>query len=234
VADKKGLFEAADGGTLFLDEIGETTKAVQVKLLRVLQEEKVRRVGDNRDIPVDVRIIAATNRDLGALLREGAFREDLYFRLNVIPIRVPPLRERVEDIPKLVLYFVAKYGGGSGGAGVEVRPDALAALSAYFWPGNVRELENVVERVIAMHPEGPVTAETLPEHVRTGTRPGGGEMLDGAIPPGGINLEETVNEFEKRLVSRALQMAGGRRAEAARLLGLNDRTLRYRLDKYNL
>ncbi|HEY5998982.1 MAG TPA: sigma-54 dependent transcriptional regulator [bacterium] len=238
VADKKGLFEAADGGTLFLDEIGETSKAVQVKLLRVLQEEKVRRVGDSRDITVDVRIIAATNRDLGALLRDGAMREDLYFRLNVIPIHVPPLRQRTEDIPKLVLYFVAKYGGDGAAGGVEVTPDALAALTAYPWPGNVRELENVVERVMAMHPGEPITAAALPEHIRTGE--GGGRLAPAegappaAIPPEGINLEETVNEFEKRLVAQALQLAGGRRAEAARLLGLNDRTLRYRLDKYGL
>ncbi len=235
VADKKGLFEAADGGTLFLDEIGETSKAVQVKLLRVLQEERVRRVGDSRDIPVDVRIIAATNRNLEALLREGTFREDLYFRLNVIPIRVPPLRERPEDIPKLVLYFVARYGERPDGRGVEVRPDALAALTAYSWPGNVRELENVIERSIAMHPDGTITLEALPESIRGGAATAETAPLEvPGIPPQGINLEEKVNEFERALVARALQLAGGRRAEAARLLGLNDRTLRYRLDKYGL
>ena len=232
VSDKKGLFEAADGGTLFLDEIGETSKAVQVKLLRVLQEEKVRRVGDTRDIPVDVRIIAATNQDLAALIREGTFREDIYFRLNVIPIQVPPLRERIEDLPKLVLYFVGKYGGSSGGRGIEVRAEALTALSGYPWPGNVRELENVVERVIAMNPGDAITVETLPDFVRAGGHPAPAAVPD--IPPGGINLEAAVNEFEKQLVIKALQLAGGRRAEAVRLLGLTDRTLRYRLDKYNL
>jgi DNA-binding NtrC family response regulator len=230
--DKKGLFEAADGGTLFLDEIGETSKAVQVKLLRVLQEEKVRRVGDTRDIPVDVRIIAATNQDLAALIRAGSFREDLYFRLNVIPILVPPLRERIEDLPKLVLYFVGKYGAGSGGRGIEVKAEALAALAGYSWPGNVRELENVVERVIAMNPGDAVTVESLPAVVTAGPLAPATPVPD--IPPEGINLEEAVNEFEKRLVSKALRLAGGRRAEAVRLLGLTDRTLRYRLDKYGL
>jgi len=232
VGDKKGLFEAADGGTLFLDEIGETSKAVQVKLLRVLQEEKVRRVGDTRDIPVDVRIIAATNQDLAALIREGTFREDLYFRLNVIPIQVPPLRDRIEDLPKLVLYFVGKFGANSSGRGIEVRAEALAALAGYPWPGNVRELENVVERVIAMNPGDAITVEALPDFVRAGGHPASTAVPD--IPPGGISLEAAVNEFEKQLVIKALRLAGGRRAEAVRLLGLTDRTLRYRLDKYGL
>ena len=150
VVDKKGLFEASSGGTFFLDEIGETSKAVQVKLLRVLQEEKVRRVGDVRDIKVNVRIVAATNQDLLELIREGLFREDLYFRLNVIPLHLPPLRERQEDIPTLAVYFVAKYSGLSGQAPLNILPDAMEALVKYRWPGNVRELENVVERVIAM------------------------------------------------------------------------------------
>jgi two-component system response regulator PilR (NtrC family) len=231
VGDKKELFEAADGGTLFLDEIGETSKAVQVKLLRVLQEEKVRRVGDTRDIPVDVRIIAATNQDLAALIREGTFREDLYFRLNVIPIQVPPLRERSEDLPKLVLYFVGKYGASSG-RGVEVRPEALATLAGYPWPGNVRELENVIESVIAMNPGDAITADVLPEKIRTGVAAAPAAVPD--IPSEGINLEEAVNEFEKQLVIKALKLAGGRRSEAVRLLGLTERTLRYRLDKYGL
>jgi two-component system response regulator PilR (NtrC family) len=232
VSDKKGLFEAADGGTLLLDEIGETSKAVQVKLLRVLQEEKVRRVGDTRDIPVDVRIIAATNQDLAALIRAGTFREDLYFRLNVIPIHVPPLRERLEDLPKLVLYFLGKYAAGGGGAGVEIRPDALNALEGYHWPGNVRELENIVERVVAMNPGAAITADELPDYVRAGA-PLATTVVP-SIPAGGINLEQTVNEFEKQLVIKALRLAGGRRSDVMRLLGLTERTLRYRLDKYGL
>jgi two-component system response regulator PilR (NtrC family) len=189
-------------------------------------------VGDTRDIPVDVRIIAATNQDLAALIREGTFREDIFFRLNVIPIQVPPLRERIEDLPKLVLYFVGKYGTNSSGRGIEVRAEALTALSGYPWPGNVRELENVVERVIAMNPGDAITFETLPDFVRAGGHPTATAVPD--IPQEGINLEAAVNEFEKQLVIKALQLAGGRRAEAVRLLGLTDRTLRYRLDKYGL
>jgi len=232
VSDKKGLFEAADGGTLLLDEIGETSKAVQVKLLRVLQEEKVRRVGDTRDIPVDVRIIAATNQDLATLIREGTFREDIYFRLNVIPIHVPPLRERLEDLPKLVLYFLSKYSVGGGGHGVEIRPDALIALEGYHWPGNVRELENVVERVVAMNPGAAITAEDLPDFVRAGGTPG--QIPGPDVFPRGFNLEDTVGEFEKQIIIKALRLTGGRRSEVVRLLGLTDRTLRYRLDKYGL
>jgi two-component system response regulator PilR (NtrC family) len=234
VADKKGLFEAADGGTLFLDEIGETSKAVQVKLLRVLQEERVRRVGDARDLTVDVRIIAATNQDLQALIRDGVFREDLYFRLNVIPIHVPPLRERREDIPKLVRYFLDRYAG-EGGA--EIVAEALEALASYAWPGNVRELENVVERVVAMHPGEPILPEYLPPAVRGMAEPGapaaGGEEPP-PLPPEGIRLEEVVDAFERRLMVRALQETGGRRAEAARLLGLTARSFRYRLEKHGL
>ena len=169
VSDKKGLFEAADGGTLFLDEIGETTKAVQVKLLRVLQEEKVRRVGDTRDIPVDVRIIAATNHDLAELIREGTFREDLYYRLNVIPIDLPPLRERGEDLPKLVLYFVRKYAPAAAVA-ASSQARRAESLSGYPWPGNVRELENVVERVDNGGSPGRDHRETLPDFVWAGAR----------------------------------------------------------------
>ena len=145
---------------------------------------------------------------------------------------MPPLRDRIEDLPKLVLYFVGKYGASSGGRGIEVRAEALAALAGYPWPGNVRELENVVERVIAMNPGDAITAEALPDFVRAGARPAASAVPD--IPPEGINLEEAVNEFEKQLVVKALRLAGGRRAEAVRLLGLTDRTLRYRLDKYGL
>ena len=172
VSDKKGLFEAADGGTLFLDEIGETSKAVQVKLLRVLQEEKVRRVGDTRDIPVDVRIIAATNQDLAALIREGTFREDLYFRLNVIPIQVPPLRERIEDLPKLVLYFVGKYGGeqrrprhrGPGRGADGARRLSLAGERA-----RARKRRGARHRDESRATRSPL--ETLPDFVRAGARP---------------------------------------------------------------
>ncbi len=231
VADKKGLFEAADGGTLFLDEIGETTRAVQVKLLRVLQEETVRRVGDTRDIPVDVRIIAATNQDLAALAHAGGFREDLFFRLNVIPVHVPPLRERPEDVTALVRYFLDRFGA----SGVELAPEALEAVLAYPWPGNVRELENVLERVVAMHPGETIQTEFLPEAVRRGgPPPGPGAEEPPPIPPGGLKLEEELDAYERRLIQGALAASGGRRAEAARLLGLTLRSFRYRADKHGL
>lgn len=236
VVDKKGLFEASSGGTFFLDEIGETSKSVQVKLLRVLQEEKVRRVGDSRDIEVDARIVAATNQDLSELIREGRFREDLFFRLNVIPIHVPPLRERREDIPKLVAYFVDKYCGAAGHGPKSVDQNAMDALQAYAWPGNVRELENVVERIAAMEVGDIILAESLPDFVREGRTPlekrAAGHVPD--IPPEGIKLEDLVEEYERKIILKALEMAGDRRSKAAELLGLSARSFRYRLDKYNL
>jgi two-component system response regulator PilR (NtrC family) len=235
VADKKGLFEASSGGTFFLDEIGDTSKAVQVRLLRVLQEERVRRVGDSRDIEVDVRIIAATNQDLSSLISENLFREDLYFRLNVIPIHVPALRERKEDIPKLVNYFVAKYCKSSGQYPMEVLPEAVEALVRYRWPGNVRELENVVERVVAMETGESIALAALPDFVRedrTAATEAAANVPD--IPPEGVKLEEMVEGYEKELILKALALAGNRKGEAAKLLGLSARSFRYRLEKHGL
>jgi two-component system response regulator PilR (NtrC family) len=191
----------------------------------------VRRVGDTRDIPVDVRIIAATNQDLLGLARDGTFREDLYFRLNVIPIHVPPLRERPEDIPELVRYFLERYGG----PGTEISPEALEAILACPWPGNVRELENVLERVVAMHPGEAIQREFLPGSVLGGeARPAPAGGTAPPIPAEGIRLEEAVDAFERDLIVRALEATGGKRPEAARLLGLTLRSLRYRLDKHGL
>jgi two-component system response regulator PilR (NtrC family) len=233
VVDKKGLFEASSGGTFFLDEIGETSKAVQVKLLRVLQEEKVRRVGDTKDINVDVRIIAATNQDLAHLIRDRLFREDLYFRLNVIPLHVPPLRERREDIPELVAYFVARYS--DPGRTLEVLPAAMQALVDYYWPGNVRELENVVERVIAMEVGENISLETLPDYIREGGAPPPGDAPSvPEISGSGVKLEELVDAYEKELIIKALRAADDKRSEAARLLGLSARSFRYRLEKHGL
>jgi two-component system response regulator PilR (NtrC family) len=235
VADKKGLFEASSGGTFFLDEIGDTSKAVQVRLLRVLQEERVRRVGDSRDIEVDVRIIAATNQDLASLISRKLFREDLYFRLNVIPIHVPALRERKEDIPKLVNYFVAKYCRTSGQYPMEVLPEAVEALVRYRWPGNVRELENVIERVVAMETGESIALSALPDFVReereTATE-AAAHVPD--IPPEGVKLEKMVEDYEKELILKALALAGNRKGEAAKLLGLSSRSFRYRLEKHGL
>jgi two-component system response regulator PilR (NtrC family) len=236
VADKKGLFEAASGGTFFLDEIGETSKSVQVKLLRVLQEEKVRRVGDSKDIEVDARIIAATNQDLSGLIRQGAFREDLFFRLNVIPIHLPPLRERREDIPKLAGYFLEKYCRAAGQDLKKFDQKAMELLKVYAWPGNVRELENVIERIAAMEVGGVVLPASLPDFIREGktslSRQGEGAVPD--IPPEGIRLEDVVEEYERKIILKALEMAGDRRSKAAELLGLSARSFRYRLDKYGL
>jgi two-component system response regulator PilR (NtrC family) len=235
VADKKGLFEASSGGTFFLDEIADTTKAVQVRLLRVLQEERVRPVGDSRDIEVDVRIIAATNQDLPSLMRQNLFREDLFFRLNVIPIHVPPLRERKEDIPKLAKYFVSKYRRAAGQPAMEVLPEAMESLVGYRWTGNVRELENVMERVVAMETGECIALGALPEYVREGGHESGGRPTEVPnIPPEGLKLEELVEEYEKELIVKALRMAGDRKAEAARLLGLSARSFRYRLEKHGL
>jgi len=235
VADKKGLFEAASGGTFFLDEIADTSKAVQVRLLRVLQEERVRRVGDSRDIEVDVRIIAATNQDLSSLIARNLFREDLYFRLNVIPIHIPALRERREDIPKLVNYFVAKYCKMSGQYPLDVLPEATEALVRYRWPGNVRELENVIERVVAMETGEGIALAALPDFVREGRAPAAEAAAEAPdIPPEGLKLEEVVEGYEKELILKALRMAGNRKSEAAKLLGLSSRSFRYRLEKHGL
>jgi two-component system response regulator PilR (NtrC family) len=230
VGDKKGLFEAANGGTFFLDEISETSKTFQVKLLRVLQEEKVKRVGDTADVPVDARIIAATNQDLARLIREGAFREDLYYRLNVISIRVPPLRERREDIPRLVDYFLKKYHRGHGDP-VRLTQDALDLLMRYRWPGNVRELENVIERAMAMESGEAVTSDSLPPILSGGEAAGDVGQSAAEFPPEGVNLEEILDRIEQSYVRKALEKARGNRQEAARLLGLTMRSFRYRLAK---
>ena len=235
IADKKGLFEASSGGTFFLDEIGEMSKAVQVRLLRVLQEGRVRRVGDNSDTEVDVRIIAATNQSLKELIRTNLFREDLFFRLNVIPIHVPPLRERREDIPKLTRYFAVKYSGLPGGGSLDVLPEAMESLVSYEWPGNVRELENVIERIIAMGVGENITPDMLPEDFfREDPVPAGGTATVPDIPPGGVRLEDLVDRYEKAIIVKALKAAGDKKSEAARLLGLSTRSFRYRLEKHGL
>jgi two-component system response regulator PilR (NtrC family) len=235
VADKKGLFEASSGGTFFLDEIADTTKAVQVRLLRVLQEERVRRVGDSRDLEVDVRIIAATNQDLPSLMRRNLFREDLFFRLNVIPIHVPALRERKEDIPKLAKYFVSKYCHAAGQPAMAVLPEAMESLVSYRWPGNVRELENVMERVVAMETGERIPLGALPDFVREGAPPLQETPLEVPdIPPEGLKLEEVVEGYERELILKALRMSGNRKSEAAKILGLSARSFRYRLEKHGL
>jgi DNA-binding NtrC family response regulator len=220
---KIGLFEQASGSTLFLDEVGDLKRDLQVKLLRTLQEREILRVGGTERVRIDVRIVAATNQDLERAVREGHFREDLYYRLNVIPIALPPLRERRTDIPLLVDHFIAKCAGGRRRG---VSEDALKVLTAYDWPGNVRELESVIERALLLGEGELIGPADLPAPVRAGaTTPRGGMDLE--IPDSGIDLEA----LERFLILKALEKAGGNVTRAARLLGLSRRTLQYRMEK---
>jgi two-component system response regulator PilR (NtrC family) len=236
IASKVGLFETADGGTLFLDEVAETTPAIQVKLLRVLQDRVFRRVGGTEDLRVDVRVIAATNRDLPAAVQRGAFREDLYYRLNVIPLHLPPLRERREDIPLLVEAFLARFAAESGHAPLRPSPAALALLAAYEWPGNVRELENVIERAVALETSPVLSPASLPELLRAPGRPSpsGAVQAPLALPPEGLNLEETMRAIERALILEALERSGGRAVKAAELLQVSFEAFRYRLKKHGV
>jgi two-component system response regulator PilR (NtrC family) len=223
-ARKIGLFEQASGSTLFLDEVGELRRELQVKLLRVLQEREILRVGGTEAVPVDVRVVAATNRDLEREVREGRFREDLFYRLNVIPIALPPLRERRTDIPLLVEHFLAKHG--EPGRPRRIAPEALEALVGYSWPGNVRELESVVERTLLLADGDVVGLDDLPPAVRMRVGLGAGS-LPIEVPDEGLDLEE----LERRLILRALEKSEGNVTRAGRLLGLSRRTLQYRLEK---
>jgi DNA-binding NtrC family response regulator len=222
---RAGLFEAAHGGTLFLDEIGELPPAVQPKLLRALQEGAVRRVGADREREVDVRAVAATNRDLEADVHAGRFREDLFWRLNVIRLRVPPLRERPFDIPLLVDYFIAKASDRAGRPPLDVSPEALAVLTAYAWPGNVRELENAVERAVALARGTRLEPDDLPERVRTG-----GEAS--ALVARGHAQRLTLREIEREYILDTLRRTGGNKTRAAEMLGLDRKTLYRKLDEY--
>ena len=218
-ADRRGLFEEADGGTIFLDEVGETSPATQLRLLRVLQEGEVRRVGMSAIRKVDVRIIAATNADLDAEIRAGRFRQDLYYRLNVFPIRLPPLRERAEDIPALVDHFLRLYRGRARRAVPSVSPEALRCLRAYLFPGNVRELENEIERAVALADDGrPILPEHLSERVRDGA----------AEPRGPLTLNEAIEQLKRRMIEDALRECGSK-TRAAERLGLTRQSLQQML-----
>lgn len=230
VENKEGLFEVAEGGTVFLDEISETTQAFQVKLLHVLQDREFRRVGGTTDIKVDVRVVAATNRDLGDEIRNGNFREDLFYRLNVIPLRMPALRERTEDIPLLVEHFLAKYG--KPGCKARVSREAMDVLMAYNWKGNVRELENIIERACALTDHGEISADSLPvELAREDACP---VAAGPAILAGGMDLEAVLDEAEKTYLLKALEMTGGAKTEAARLLALTFPSFRHKLKKHGI
>ncbi len=231
MADKEGLFGVADGGTVFLDEIGELSPVIQVKLLRVIQDRTFTAVGGTDVQVVDVRFIAATNKDLEAEVINGNFREDLYFRLNVIPIVLPPLRERKGDIPRLAQHFLEKYSLEMGKDIGKISAYAMAILEEYAFPGNVRELENIVERSVALETSNIVLPGSLTlSNLRTGT---GSEKIGQMRPfdPNGIQLDEVMSEIEREYVTQAMKMAQGSKQRAADLLGINLRSLRYRLEK---
>ncbi|HSY92060.1 MAG TPA: sigma-54 dependent transcriptional regulator [Candidatus Binatus sp.] len=226
VASKPGKFELADKGTLFLDEIGDVPPVTQVKLLRVLQEREFERLGGTRTVKVDVRLIAATNRDLRAALEQGTFREDLYYRLNVVPIDIAPLRERKEDIPDLANLFISRFTGESGKPVEGITQEAMQILVNYHWPGNVRELQNIVERACALAKSNVLTPADIHLDIRSakaGNGPGG-------FLPDGMTLEQ----WEDEMVQEALRRANGNKSQAARLLGLSRNALRYRLSKIGI
>ena len=229
--NRKGLFEAANRGTIFLDEIGEMSSAMQVKLLRVLQEKKVRPVGAHEEMSIDARVIAATNRDLKKMSVEGTFREDLFYRISVIPIALPPLRDRRDDIPELVNHFISKFCDQSG-RDLTIAPRAMQMLEGYMWGGNVRELEHVIERSVALERGDEITPERLPEHI-TNYNP---ERINAEfdLPDQGLNLTVHLDNLEKTYVVEALRKTDGNQTKAADLLQMQVRSLRHLLDKHNL
>ena len=231
-AKHSGLFRDADGGTIFLDEVGELPTPLQVKLLRVLQERKVRAVGSTVEAPIDVRVLAATNRNVEDDVKSGKFRQDLYYRLNVIRVEVPPLRDRREDVPMLASHFLERCARESGKEVRGFQADALRALAAYGFPGNVRELENLVERAVALAAGPVIGLGDLPAEVSGAAAAPGPALL--SLPDDGCNLDEVLGEVERRLVLEALDRAGGVRTQAAKLLGVTVRSLRYRLQKIGL
>jgi DNA-binding NtrC family response regulator len=222
---RTGLVQAAEGGTLFLDEIGDMAPGTQAKILRVLQHREIRLIGSNETVSVDVRFIAATNKDLPAAIRSGAFREDLYYRLNTVPVAMPPLRERVEDIPGLISRFLSRVAPRC-----RVSDAAMVCLARHSWPGNVRELEAVLTRITILHSKDVITPDLLPREVTAGPVTGCGGVIDITLPPGGINFDD----WERTLLRLALERANGVMAEAARLLGMTYRTFQYRAEKFGL
>ena len=225
-ASKPGKFELADKGTLFLDEIGDVPPATQVKLLRVLQEREFERLGGTKTIKVDVRLIAATNRDLRAALEQGTFREDLYYRLNVVPVDIAPMRDRKEDIPGLVNLFISRFAADSGKVIEGISPEAMQILTNYHWPGNVRELQNIIERACALAKGNVLEAADIHLDVRP-AKPANG--ASGFLPDG-----MTLEQWEDEMVQEALRRANGNKSQAARLLGLSRNALRYRLSKIGI
>jgi two-component system NtrC family response regulator len=230
VALKKGRFELADGGTLFLDEIGEMPPSLQVKLLRVLQEMEFERVGGTRSLRVDVRVLSASNRNLKETVAEGRFREDLFYRLNVIHIEVPPLRERPEDIRLLVNHFIDKYRRTSGEEKIELSPEVWKAFYAYRWPGNVRELENVIERAVVLNSEGVIHQRDLPAEFSEENI----ELDVDRFIPSDVPLQETLEKIEEKLIRRALKQSGDVQSHAAERLGITKSLIQHKMKKYNI
>ena len=230
-ANKKGLIEVAERGTIFLDEIGEMNAIMQVKLLRVLQDRKFRRLGGTEEVQADIRVIAATNQDLQKLVAGGKFREDLFYRINVIPVHLPPLRERREDIPALAEHFVARFAAAMGNPVQTITAEAMALLQDYAWPGNVRELENLMERGVALESGSALLPETIAPYVGAVRQ---AASVAGALPDGGFDLEQHVKDIERDYIAQALQRAGGVQVRAAELLGMSFRSFRYYVKKYNL
>ena len=233
VRDHAGLFIDAQGGSLLLDEIGELTQPMQVKLLRVLQEHCVRPVGGTREIDFDVRVMAATNRDLRADVEEGAFREDLFYRLNVLHLHLPPLSQRTADLPELALHFVQRTCDRFGIEEKRLTPDAIRVLQAYTWPGNVRELENIIERTVAFETSELISSGSLPEHLR-GSRVDASSFDHMGLPEEGIDLEEHLSTVRASLMRQALEKSGGQQKRAAELLRLSYRAFRYHAEKLGL
>ena len=234
VNDKPGLFEVADGGTLFLDEVGELPLTIQVKLLRAIQERVIRRVGANEDIKIEVRIIAATNRELEQMVKDQTFRQDLYYRLNVINIRTPSLRERKEDIPLLANFFLKKYNDRLNKTVQGISLEAMEVLKKYDYPGNVRELENIIERTVALEGGATILPESLPPFVNT---PAGRKMASSneiEITADGVDLDKILGQIEKELIIKAIHASNGIKKRASKLLNITFRSMRYRVEKYNL
>jgi two-component system NtrC family response regulator len=230
VALRKGRFELADGGTLFLDEVGEMSPPLQVKLLRVLQEMEFERVGGTKTIKVDVRVLSASNRNLKADVASGLFREDLYYRLNVMQLEVPPLRERMEDLRLLVDHFIKKYCEDAGRNGIRLSQEAWKALYSFDWPGNIRELENVIERAVVLNSGGIIELDDLPPAVSAKK-----EELDvGKFVPHNAKLQETLDHIEEKMIRRALEYSGKVQAQAADMLGISRHLMHYKMKKYGI
>lgn len=234
VSDKLGLFEVANNGTLFLDEVGELPLNIQVKLLRAIQERSIRRVGATEDIKINVRIIAATNRNLEEMIGSGQFREDLYYRLNVILINTPPLRDRSADIPILASHFLKKYNERLNKNISGISDEAMSTLKSYKYPGNVRELENIIERTVALEGGAVILPESLPPFVNTSSGRKMASSQEIEITDEGIDLEKVIGQIEKELLIKAIHKSSGVKKKAAKLLNITFRSMRYRVDKYGL